>query len=418
MICPKCGFNQPDDIYCVLCGVDIERYAGKKKKRRYKRFILLGLAGIAVLSVAKYATYVHHDETVRTAGKDRYVKTKTQEKGRPASGVRQNRRRSANQLYSKKKADQVFPSRSQRKTPKRDMSEVQRSRKAGSGAGSLASEQEAGLTHKKETAKLTALQWFEKGSALDDDSEAEIQSYEKAMDLDPKFAPAYYRLGGIYYRQANYEPADQQFAKFLKHASETDRETYDIYVYYSMGDVERLSEEEPKDKDDTEEAEKDTSSEAAEETAEEASEEADEEADEAEDSGEEVMTVVKYSAVNGHVVVPVVLNGFFQAKVLVDTGAGITIVSRELARNLRLEADPNNFVTLKTMAMDIEAQLASLDSIQVGDLSKKDFPVAITDFSMVEEGKFDGILGMDFMRHYQIQINSQNNTIVFSPNAG
>ena len=36
MICPKCGFNQPDDIYCALCGVDIERYAGKKKKRRYK----------------------------------------------------------------------------------------------------------------------------------------------------------------------------------------------------------------------------------------------------------------------------------------------------------------------------------------------------------------------------------------------
>jgi hypothetical protein len=33
MICPKCDFSQPDDYYCAQCGVNVEKYVQKKKKR-------------------------------------------------------------------------------------------------------------------------------------------------------------------------------------------------------------------------------------------------------------------------------------------------------------------------------------------------------------------------------------------------
>jgi hypothetical protein len=45
MICPKCGFSQPDDYYCAQCGVNVEKYVQKKRKKRFN----LGLI-ITVLS--------------------------------------------------------------------------------------------------------------------------------------------------------------------------------------------------------------------------------------------------------------------------------------------------------------------------------------------------------------------------------
>ena len=134
-----------------------------------------------------------------------------------------------------------------------------------------------------------------------------------------------------------------------------------------------------------------------------------------EETVEQVMTIVRFLPVDGRIMVPVVLNGFLEARVLVDTGSGITVLSRELAQKLRLQGRPGNAVKLKTMAMEIEAQLATLDSIQVGGLIEKNFPVAITDLPLGKEKEFDGILGMDFMNNYKIHIDNMNDTIVLSP---
>jgi len=127
-----------------------------------------------------------------------------------------------------------------------------------------------------------------------------------------------------------------------------------------------------------------------------------------------VMTSIRFVPINGHIMVPLVLNGFLEARLLVDTGAGITVLARELAQKLQLEGEPGNFIRLRTMAMDIQAQLATLDSIQLGNLIQNNLPVAIADLPLGER-KFDGILGMNFMNKYKIYIDNENNRIVFSP---
>ncbi|MBW2567712.1 MAG: clan AA aspartic protease [Deltaproteobacteria bacterium] len=165
----------------------------------------------------------------------------------------------------------------------------------------------------------------------------------------------------------------------LKYASEEDREAYDIYVYYSPYDVERLSGEQVAGKGPAEGVEEETSAEAEEQeeettaegeeaegeetegTEEETPSEDEEETDESvseegEETSEEVLTIVKFLPVDGHVVVPVIFNGFLEARVLVDTGAGITVLSRELAQRLQLEEDPGHGITLKTMALDISSR--------------------------------------------------------------
>lgn len=400
MICPKCAFSQPDDIYCALCGVNIEKYARKKRKQRYKAGILTVLLGIAILAIVTHITSspknVPHDKPSegRLSKKVAPISQKTSlgSKIPPSKSPAQSRKDHSleNQRLEAKRTDIE--------------SSVQEDKQ----------EKQSGVDAEK--GSVTAMQWFEKGNGLDDDSEDEIGCYQKAIELDPKFVPALYHLGAIYYRQANYELADKAFAGFLEHATDADRQAYDIYVYYSIAGVERLSEE-IEEQVSAKEGEKETPTEGEKETGEIADEEASEEWSEetGKETSEEVMTIVRFSQVDGHIVVPVMLNDSISARVLVDTGAGITILSRELAEALGLDEERGDSITLKTMAMDIQAQLATLESIQVGGLSRNNFRVAVTDLSFGENGKFDGILGMDFLNNYKIHIDNEKQRLTLAP---
>ena len=414
MICPKCGFEQPDDMYCAFCGVNIERYSRRQKKRRYKAGILAVLIGIAALSVASLITSSHKSKSKPPdeASQDSYAERLPQINQESQLGLDSRRSISATRDSAQARKNERSLGKSPRKSYEGDrvLDDQLGVEKASLKAPLQRDKQDGKSGSDPEGGISTATQWFEKGSALDDDSEAEIQFYEKGIEQDPTFAPAHYRLGAIYYRQANYELADEEFANFLKHASDADRDAFNIYEYYSLADVERLFEkveeqapaEEGKDETPPE-AEKETEPKSGEETGEEAS--------------EGVMTIVRFSSVNGHITVPVVLNDFLTAKVLVDTGAGITIISRELALELGLEERPENSITLKTMAMDIQAQMARLDSIQVGDLSRHNFPIAITDLRLGEKTQFSGILGMDFLNNYKIHIDNDQQRIRLTPRA-
>jgi predicted aspartyl protease len=495
MICPKCGFSQPDDIYCALCGVKIEKYLRQKRKRQYRVWILMALMGIGAVSIAKYINSVYHIETPEPV--DKYEENKGQIKDDTLSARKPDRVLSRSELQARKKTDHRPRSLTQREPFKPDRRERQGLVEDESSGSRPLDHQNAELSDDQQGETYSAREWFEKGRALDDESEGEIQCYRKTIEMDPEFAPAYYCIGAIYYRRANYELADHEFVKFLKYASEADRHAYNIYVYYSPSDVARLSEEktkgqapaegsekeiasagereraegtekettrstgeetaEPAGEETAEPAGEETVEPAGEETVEPAGEETVEPADEetvaptgeeaaeptveetsepsveetteptekeaaepaveetGQETSEEVMTIVGFLPVDGHILVPVVLNGFLEARVLVDTGAGITILSKELARKLPLEGEAGNSITLKTMATDIQAQLATLSSIQVGNLIRNNLRVAITDLPLGEKIKFDGILGMDFMTDYKIQIDNENNRILLSP---
>lgn len=409
MICPKCGFSQPDDIYCALCGTSIERYLRQRRKRQYKVWIVIALTGIVALFVAKYINSFRHVETPEPVGKYGYRENRAQLKDVTLPGRSPSQLLSGNKLHSRRKTDHRPRSQSQEESFKPDRREDKRLSGDETSGSTSSDQQKAEFRRDRQGAIYTAREWFEKGRVLDDESEAETECYHKAIELDPEFAPAYYCLGAIYCRQANYELAYQEFAMFLKYASEADRQAYNIYVYCSPSDVERLSEEKVEGQAPAEGVEKEIPPEDEKETAGPAGEETGQE------SSEEVMTVVRFLPVDGHIMVPVVLNAFLEARILVDTGAGITVLSRELARRLQLEGEPGNSITLKTMSMDIQAQLATLDSIQVGNLIQNNLRVAIIDLPPGEERRFDGILGMDFMNKYKIQIDNENNRILLSP---
>jgi predicted aspartyl protease len=258
-------------------------------------------------------------------------------------------------------------------------------------------------------AVLSAKEWFEKGRSLDNDSDAEIQYYQKAIEQDPKFAPAYYRLGAIYFRQADYDQAEQEFILFLQCASEAEKLAYNLDLYFPSDYLERLLEEQTAAQSPPEEPEEELAPEAETELAEE------EVPEESPEASEEVETIIRFSTANGQMLVPALLNGAVNASLLFDTGAQITVLSRELAESLDIDERAGRTINLKTIASNIQGQVVTLDSILVGSSSRTDFPVAVVDLSPNQKTLFEGILGMDFLGNYAIRIDNQTRNIFLTP---
>ena len=403
MNCPKCGFSQPDDIYCALCGVNIEKYAQQKRKRRHKTGVLAAFLAVTTLAVASFFLSSPKDDPAGTFGKSTTETSPSLMSHRTSNEQEMSIDRSVS-------SSRQNSSSKQRRNDK--ISRRARESTNGRGEKKLASEE-------SNTEQLTAQEWFARGYELDDDSETEIECYLKAKELDPKFAPAAFRLAAIYFRQANYDLADREFALFMKNASDEDRQNYDIYVYYSSADVERLSAAINREasEEEKEQASLESDEEAGQEAASDSLGEVTTETEEQREGQEteDVLTVVDFSQVNGQIVVPITLNDNVRAKVLVDTGAGITVLSTALADELGLEIEAGKTVTLRTMAMDIQAQLGKLDSIQVGNIKKYDFPVVVAELPRGEQSNFNGILGMDFMNNYIIRIDNKRLQIALSP---
>lgn len=68
MICPKCGFEQPDDIFCASCGVNVKQFSSKSFKIPVKSstviFILMALfiAGLTIFFYPKVVSLLNMDK--------------------------------------------------------------------------------------------------------------------------------------------------------------------------------------------------------------------------------------------------------------------------------------------------------------------------------------------------------------------
>jgi clan AA aspartic protease (TIGR02281 family) len=385
MICPKCAFSQPDDIYCANCGVNVDKYVQKQKKGRFKIWAVVAFLAIAAFTIAKFTSTEHPPDDRPPAQESATKSSRATESAVPLQ--RELRRDTPEpESLAKRRA----PRRQTTPTPSIEQSAPR-----------------TGLQSDLEKGNLTAREYFEQGASLDDDSDREIEFYQKAIEVDPSFAPAYYRLGAIYFRQADYDLSAEHFVKFLQYGSEADLQAYNVELYFSPEDLEvfREATEEPAPRPEAQEVAAEPGEGEAVETGEEVVTE----------SSEGVESIIRFSPTSGHITVPVLLNGTNNSTMLFDTGAAITVLSRDLAQNLGLRVEPGKSIKLRTVAANVQAQVATLDSITVGEFTKTNFPVAVVDLGRENNKRFDGILGMDFLSTYIIRIDNQANNIFLSP---
>jgi predicted aspartyl protease len=408
MLCPKCGFSQMDDVYCANCGINIEAYLQKNKKRRYAEGFVILLLCVGALYLA---SYIHNVRSADTRAPERQTLHLAQEpdvRGQTEPEVK------TYQVEPKSQSPSLLkdPARERAAGPPKTPipPDAAKSKPASEEDIDVSAPQEGGQKERKAPAEsgeaeLTPEQWLEKGLLMDDDSEAEALCYKKALALAPKMASAHYRLGAIYFRQAEYDLADEEFLAFLKHATPEERQRYDIYVYYSLAEVEGLLQQKEAEGNDAEagdtkgaqtDKKKGRKKRGRDKTSE---------------SEEELKAVVRFSKVRGHIKVPVLLNDQVRANMMLDTGAGITILSKDVATELGLQINPHDAIRLKTIAQDVQVPLTTLDSLVFGPLQKKHFPVGVSDLNL-GDASFDGILGMDFLGNHPIVIDNEKMEIV------
>lgn len=101
------------------------------------------------------------------------------------------------------------------------------------------------------------------------------------------------------------------------------------------------------------------------------------------------------------------LNGSRDAKLIVDTGADITILSNQVARDAGiLPSSYISTVTLNTAGGPVRADVARLDTISVGAAEVSQVPVALHDLPDAPVG-VDGLLGLTFLDKFLVTLDAQ-----------
>lgn len=110
------------------------------------------------------------------------------------------------------------------------------------------------------------------------------------------------------------------------------------------------------------------------------------------------------------IVVPVMVNGQ-PFRFILDTGASGTIVSKQVAKKLKL-ARGGKAVALGATGSSA-VYLSTIDSLEIGGVKLEKLEVAIDDMKAI--GKADGIIGYNFLRAFRVTIDYKKQTIAFEP---
>ncbi len=121
--------------------------------------------------------------------------------------------------------------------------------------------------------------------------------------------------------------------------------------------------------------------------------------------------VVAVEVTGSAVLVPVTLNRAIQTRMVLDTGATFSVLSRQIASSLRLK--PGSRVTLQTANGKVSAPLAQLGSLKVGEAEAFNLTIAIQDIS--SNPGLGGLLGLDFLSRYHTSLDSRRQLLTLGP---
>jgi predicted aspartyl protease len=224
----------------------------------------------------------------------------------------------------------------------------------------------------------TAQAWFARGVALNNDSELEMACYLKAVQFDPGFAPAYYRLGALQMRNGEFAKAKKAFAAFWVHATDREKQEYNLTLFTSLEELDleiaALTGEAEEPNSQTE--------------------------------GD----LVEVESDQGQIIVPVFFGRDVKARMILDTGAAITVISPQLAEKAGFR--PGGTIRLTTIAHgSVNARSGTVPSMKIGNREKRNVRVAVSDIGMLGGKGIDGLAGMDLLRDTGIRIERDRNMI-------
>src|SRR4051794_2838488 len=126
-------------------------------------------------------------------------------------------------------------------------------------------------------------------------------------------------------------------------------------------------------------------------------------------------TKLKFRLVGGSqplLLLPVHVNGIGPFEFILDTGAGITLITPELASQVGIGATGTR--EGHSAGGKVSVSLAELESITVGTARRDQVKVGILDLGQIARtigSKVDGDLGYNFLQHFRLRLDYRRNEL-------
>lgn len=114
-------------------------------------------------------------------------------------------------------------------------------------------------------------------------------------------------------------------------------------------------------------------------------------------------------------VVEVHLNQERSARLILDTGASMTVLSTDIAIDLGiLGTTDNELLTVNTAGGQVQVNVNYLTSMQVGSAEATNVAVAIHDLPDLSP-PIEGLLGMSFLKHFLVTLDAEHGHLTLRP---
>jgi clan AA aspartic protease (TIGR02281 family) len=124
---------------------------------------------------------------------------------------------------------------------------------------------------------------------------------------------------------------------------------------------------------------------------------------------------IPLTKVGRSLVVRAKLNGVREARLIVDTGAEITMLSHAVAVDAGLlPSQTVATVTLNTAGGSVRADVFRVGSVSLGDAEARDVTTAVHDLSDAPPG-IDGLLGLTFLDRFLVTLDMQKGELQLKP---
>jgi clan AA aspartic protease (TIGR02281 family) len=115
---------------------------------------------------------------------------------------------------------------------------------------------------------------------------------------------------------------------------------------------------------------------------------------------------------SGLIVVEAVLNGAVKARMVLDTGADIVVITEELSKKLRQNiSQEGETIKLHTNCGEVRGISFVVNKIELGNAGKENVRSVITPDDFALSG-FEGLLGLSFLGDFRITVDYQKGKIM------
>lgn len=123
---------------------------------------------------------------------------------------------------------------------------------------------------------------------------------------------------------------------------------------------------------------------------------------------------VKFARQKGHIVIEAIINDKVEVMMMVDTGATLTVISKEVAERLEIDYDKlkEDVKLIGVSGQSLSAKFIILKSIKIGDVEGKNIEAVIVKDKTFKD--VDGFLGMSFLKKFSFSMDKKKQSLVFN----